>query len=67
MKRFRGRHPAIMEERVKNYAIAFDPSMVSFKPGLKDIKRRVANRIGKITGWYPGEYRNYKLLKKKLQ
>ncbi len=67
MRRFGGKHPAIMEERIKNYTIAFDPSMVSFKPGFKDIKRRMANRIGKITKWYPGEYRNYRLLKKKLK
>jgi glycosyltransferase involved in cell wall biosynthesis len=67
MRRFRGEHPAVMRERIKNYTIAFDPSMVKFNPGFRDLKRRVVNRIGKMTNWYPGEYRNYKLLKKRLQ
>ena len=66
MKPFTDRHPGVMAERVRSYAIDFNPGMVPFKPGIRDIKRRIINRIGKITGWYPGEYRNYRLLKRKI-
>jgi len=53
-----------MKDRIASYKIDFDPSKVNFNPGLKDKRRRIANKIGKLTGWYPGEYRNYRLLKK---
>ena len=64
MKPFTGSHPEIMKDRIASYKIDFDPSKVNFNPGLKDNRRRIANKIGKLTGWYPGEYRNYRLLKK---
>lgn len=63
MKLFQGEHPAIMKSRIKNYNIDFNPDMVKFKPGFKDYRRRIQNKIGKLTGYYPGEYRNYNLLK----
>ena len=66
MKQFSGAHPDVMTERVKNYSIDFNPSQVLFKPKIKDIRRRISNRIGKLTGWYPGEYKNYKALKGKI-
>lgn len=65
MKPFTGIHPSVMKEKIKSYDIDFHPSKVNFRPRIKDIRRRIANRIGKITGWYPGEYKNYKLLKNK--
>ena len=64
MKRFKGKHPTVMDKRIKKYNIEFDPTMVAFKPKFKNYRRRVQNKIGKLTGYYPGEYRNYKLIKK---
>jgi glycosyltransferase involved in cell wall biosynthesis len=64
MKPFTGNHPTIMKERIASYKMDFDPSKVNFKPALRDNRRRLANKIGKLTGWYPGEYRNYRLIKK---
>ncbi len=63
MKPFTGTHPAVMRDRIKNYKIDFTPSMVDYRPKFKDIRRRIQNRIGRLTGFYPGEYKNYKLLK----
>jgi len=65
MKPFRWRHPAVMRDRIKKYSVEFDPADISFRPGWRDIKRRIVNRIGKLTGWYPGEYRNYVVVKRK--
>ncbi len=62
MRPFKGRHPDVMKKKVTEYQIDFDPSKVHFKPKTKDIRRRISNKVGKLTGWYPGEYRNYKLL-----
>lgn len=66
MKRFTGGHPAVMKKSVSEYRNEFDPSMIEYKPNFRDIRRRVQNKIGKFTGYYPGEYKNYKLLKNKL-
>jgi hypothetical protein len=63
MKPFRKKHPDVMQRRIDNYKIEFNPSMINYKPRFKDIKRRISNKIGKLTGWYPGEYKNYKLIK----
>ena len=66
MKPFSGAHPDVMTERVKSYTIDFNPSQVLFRPGIRDIRRRISNIVGKLTGWYPGEYKNYKALKSKM-
>ena len=65
MKPFKGRHPEVMSRKIESYKIDFNPSMINYTPGLKDIRRRLSNKIGKLTGWYPGEYKNYILLKRK--
>jgi glycosyltransferase involved in cell wall biosynthesis len=64
MKPFTGNHPEIIKDKIEAYQVDFNPSKVNFKPGLKDNRRRIANKIGKVTGFFPGEYRNYRLLKK---
>lgn len=56
---FTENHPAVMQERIakKNWHFDFDPTQkkVSFKArGLMVIE--------KITGWRPGEYKNYKII-----
>ena len=53
---FRGTHPAVMRPRIKamNWRFAGDPteSRWSWKDSL-------SNWVEKLTGWRPGEYRNY--------
>ncbi len=64
MKPFTGNHPAVMREKIEKYKTDFNPRMIKYKPKFRDIRRRIQNRIGKLTGYYPGEYKNYFLLKK---
>ncbi|MFH0975012.1 MAG: glycosyltransferase family 2 protein [Spirochaetota bacterium] len=63
MKPFTGKHPAVMKDKIKSYKVDFNPAMVDYKPKFKDLRRRLQNKIGRLTGFYPGEYKNYKLLK----
>jgi hypothetical protein len=60
LQRFNGTHPAVMQERINkiNWKFDYDPSKknLSFKSSLKLFVER-------FTGWRPGEYKNYKLLK----
>ncbi len=57
---FSGSHPLVMQQRIakSNWKFNFDPSKrkLSFKSQLKQF-------VEKSTGWRPGEYKNYKLLK----
>ncbi len=56
LKKFDGAHPKVMQDRIAkiNWDFEFDPS--SKKLSLKE---RFSRWIEKITGWRPGEYRNY--------
>lgn len=60
LKPFIGTHPLVMKNRIEksNWSFNFDPSRkkLSFKLRLK-------KGIENFTGWRPGEYKNYKLLK----
>lgn len=60
LKPFIGTHPLVMKNRIEksNWSFNFDPSRkkLSFKSRLK-------KGIENFTGWRPGEYKNYKLLK----
>ena len=58
--RFEGAHPRIMQDRIrrKNWAYQPDPSLKYHS--AKDFAKRL---VGDLTGWYPGEYRNYKLVR----
>ncbi len=60
LSRFTGTHPAVMQSRIDkvNWKFDYDPSgkKLSLKSSLKLF-------VEKITGWRPGEYKNYKLLK----
>ena len=60
LSRFAGTHPAQMQRRIEksNWKFDFDPTKkkLSTKSSLKLF-------IEKLTGWRPGEYKNYKLLK----
>ena len=57
LKDFEGTHPHVMQERIKrqNWEFDFDPTKKSF--GLKN---KFLYSLEKLTGWRPGEYKNYK-------
>ncbi len=56
---FTGTHPAVMQKRIaeKNWSFDFDLS----KKNLS-LKHQFTKKIEQLTGWKPGEYRNYKII-----
>lgn len=59
--RFQGTHPAVMLPRIQaqNWSFNSDPTRMR-----RSLKERVSLWLEKTVGWLPGEYRNYKLLKR---
>ncbi len=57
---FTGSHPLTMQKRIsqKNWKFSFDPGQKKIGLGAKTLRS-----IEKHTGWKPGEYRNYKLIR----
>ena len=57
--RFTGTHPLVMKARVENqnWEVKIDPSKKRLSPRYK-----LLMAIEKLTGWRPGEYRNFQLL-----
>lgn len=64
LKRFKGKHPDLMEKRIAEYKNIFDPFSVPFRPNKKQLRKRFFNWIGKKTGIYFGEYKNYYIVEK---
>ncbi len=60
LARFRGDHPKVMLDRIaaKNWSFDYDPSRKQHS-----LKNRLLENIEAMTGWRPGEYKNYRLLK----
>lgn len=58
--KFEGTHPALMKERILRKNWSFHPNPALKYASLKDKFKRV---VAKWTGWYPGEYKNYKIIK----
>ncbi len=60
LARFEGTHPAVMQTRIqqRNWQFDFDPTRKQLS-----LKERLRLGIERLTGWRPGEYRNYVLLK----
>jgi len=58
--RFAGSHPVVMQPRIKavNWQFSADPAKVRL-----NFKEKISAWIEQLTGWRPGEYRNYQLLK----
>lgn len=56
---FTGTHPMVMQRRIDsmNWKFQYDPSKKHFR--FKDQLKRFVERV---TGWRPGEYRNYKII-----
>ena len=59
LERFSGTHPAVMQRRIAARNWTFDYDISFNRRGWKERFRRWMERH---TGWYPGEYRNYRLL-----
>jgi glycosyltransferase involved in cell wall biosynthesis len=57
---FKGTHPAVMEQRIQRKNWKFEPDRSLRYGSAKDRVKRV---IGNLTGWYPGEYKNYRRLR----
>jgi glycosyltransferase involved in cell wall biosynthesis len=59
LRKFEGTHPAVMQKRIEaiNWQFARDPSMNRLK-----FKDKVKLFIEKLTGWRPGEYKNYRIV-----
>lgn len=59
LKKFDGTHPAVLLERIKKMNWHFDHDISRKNFGFKG---RLLWWIEKLTGWRPGEYRNYRKL-----
>jgi hypothetical protein len=60
LKKFEGTHPAVMKARVTRKNWDFRPDLNLRYHNAKDMIKRI---IGETTGWYPGEYKNYKIVR----
>ena len=59
LERFAGTHPKVMQDRIARQALKYEPPAGSNRRGLKDLLKHWVQRL---TGWRPGEYRNFKRL-----
>jgi hypothetical protein len=57
--RFEGTHPKVMQELIDRVNWKFDHDLSKNRFSAKDLVKR---SIEKLTGWRPGEYRNYKII-----
>lgn len=59
LKKFKGTHPAVMADRIKNqdWNFKFDTAKITMTH-----RERLVRFIDKTTGWRPGGYKNYKLI-----
>lgn len=57
---FEGTHPAVMQQRIAEKNWQFDHDISHRRLELKD---KILMGIENLTGWRPGEYRNYRLKK----
>lgn len=60
LERFTGTHPKVMASRVsaKSWSVELLSAPLVFH--WKDIRKVLARQVEKLTGWLPGEYRNYR-------
>ncbi len=56
---FKGSHPKVMTERINqmNWQFSSDPTRKNF-----GFKNKLLYYLEKLTGWRPGEYRNYRII-----
>jgi hypothetical protein len=58
--KFEGTHPALMADRIRRKNWPFNPDPSLKYASAKDKFKRI---IAEWTGWFPGEYKNYKIIK----
>lgn len=58
--KFQGTHPALIQGRILQKNWPFNPDLSLKYASTKDKFKRI---IAKWTGWFPGEYKNYKIIK----
>lgn len=58
---FRGEHPAVMAPKVAEAkdTWAYKPEPAKFKTSFS---KKIRRAIARLTGWYPGEYQNYRIV-----
>jgi len=63
IKPFKGTHPQVMQKRIETTRWNID---FSNKPLQRNytFRRRLLQLIMDLTGWSPGEYQNYKIVKR---
>jgi hypothetical protein len=63
IKPFKGTHPQVMHKRIQTTGWKID---FSHKPLARDytFRRRLLQLVMDLTGWSPGEYQNYKIVKR---
>jgi hypothetical protein len=59
LRKFTESHPKVMEQRIARKNWSFEPDLSIKYYNTKDMLKRI---IGRLTGWYPGEYKNYKII-----
>ena len=57
IRKFSDTHPQVMKERIAKQNWTFNPDLSLKYSNLKDKFKRI---VGGLTGWYPGEYKNYR-------
>ncbi len=60
LERFQDTHPKVMEERIEKKRWKIDLMAAPMVFTLKDCRKFLARNIEKLTGWLPGEYKNYR-------
>lgn len=59
LQKFEGTHPVVMQPWIErmNWSLQFDPARISMS-----YKDRLLHGVEKMSGWRPGEYKNYRLI-----
>ena len=59
VKKFKGSHPALMKGRIQSMHWEYQPDTSLKYASAKDWVKRT---IFRFTRWYPGEFKNYKII-----
>jgi glycosyltransferase involved in cell wall biosynthesis len=62
LERFVGTHPKVMLDRVEKKRWKVDLMAAPMIFTAKDVRKFLARSIEKLTGWLPGQYKNYRAL-----
>lgn len=63
LERFTGTHPAVMLKRVEEKRWKVDLMAAPLVFTVKDVRKVLARTVEKLTGWLPGQYKNYRLVR----